>query len=162
VVELMVFFIIIISLIALIGLGIFLLTYKRKGQPRVYPKWFHTLSPEAQQVHLKEWQKKTASMFTRHWFMEYWKGERSAFSAWFTWVFVGKLIVVISLLIMISMHSVIAGYFLVSYGILLILYSIMSSIILWKCAKNSTTGYKYFARFVAIISLVSLGRTYLA
>lgn len=145
----------------MIGLGIYLLMYKKKipaGAQLLPPPWLAKLSEQAQAIHLKERNKQMHKIFTKAWLLEYWHGERTAFAAWFTWFLIsGLLIGVLKTTLALSItpmmnHSLglifIAVAFLI-YGP----YQLLVGIILWKCAQNSTLGFKYFARVIAGITM---------
>lgn len=147
----------------LLLVGVFLLFYKRKtsrlGSSELSsPAWLANsgLSPAAKNIHLKELNKQTEKIFTLRWILEYWRGQRSAFYAWFTWVLLGGIAIRASLIPI----SVFAGLsveklqYSGAYSLFIIIYCIFSSIILWRCAKNSTRPYKYFARFIAILPVL--------
>lgn len=148
-----------IIVIFLVSIGLYAATYKRKvnQHDNVIPKYFKYLPIEAQNVHTKELNKQTYPSFTWKWFLEYWRGERSAFNAWLIWSFIGSFLVsTIGLLFIFFLKFIgFSGLSVsISFTILFLMYSILSSIILWRCAKNSTTNYKFFARSIAILPLV--------
>lgn len=140
----------ILATFPLILFGVFLLFYKRKGKDGA-PAWIATaaLSDAAKDVHLSEYHKQTGKIGTKTWLLKYWRGQRSAFYAWFTWSFVGKFLLkaIISLCLIFSIDSIWPIYLLSAISIF---YTIVAAIILWRCARNSTTFNKYFARIVAI------------
>lgn len=148
-------------IIFLVSIGFYLLLHKKRANPEQEiknPKWFKNISVEARNVHTKELHKKTHTKFTLNWFLEYWQGERSAFYAWFTWLFIGQVIIavigIVLLVIFLKPTNLADLNIPISVRILFILYSLMGSIILWRCAKNSTRGFKYFARAIAILYLI--------
>jgi hypothetical protein len=131
--------------------GIYLIFYKRKivgeAQP---PAWMLDLPEPARSVRLKEFNKQVPKTFTGKWFLEYWRGQRSLFNAWFTWMLIGQWLLIIIEGLTLSLLD--QGHTQFSEGIfasILLLYLIMAAIILWRCAVNSTIFYKYVARIYA-------------
>ena len=132
---------------------------KRKVGGDVKPTdWIDALNlpAAAKNVHLKEFNKQTERKFTAKWFREYWQGQRSAFYAWLTWSFIGAIIVnitldgIAALFISPSMQE---SWFDILTLIIGTIYSFFASVILWRCAKNSTRFYKYFARLIALANV---------
>lgn len=151
---------VLILFISLFCLGIYLIFYKRKLDETIKPEvWLDklNLSPNAKKVRLKEITKQTEKIFTRKWFLEYWQGERTAFSAWFTWLLIGDNlinIVIHSTIYLIASHwtfPVILAIFCIFAHLI---YEILAFIMLWKCAKNSTPFNKYFARFLVVLYIL--------
>lgn len=136
--------------------GIYLLFYKRKMTSGIQlTDWLDKLdlSPSAKSVRLKEINKQAEKIFTRKWFLEYWQGERTALSAWLTWIFLGGIIM--RVVLMLSLLKIAEHWFLVVLLIIVFMYKILSSIILWRCAKNSTPINKYFARTIAVLNVLT-------
>ncbi|MBX9703948.1 MAG: hypothetical protein K2X39_07315, partial [Silvanigrellaceae bacterium] len=139
----------IVAFVLLISSAIYLAFHKPKtvgtSQP---PVWMVNLPEPARNVRLKEFNKEISSVFTREWFFEYWRGERSPFNAWFTWFFMGGLGVSIGVFVSFFCNLNIAIEKFIP--VVLVLYVLMSGVILWRCAINSTTFYKYFARIFVL------------
>ncbi len=171
-----IFFSTCLTLFALFILGIFLLFYKR-NRGLVTNNESDTLayvnrmkvSETAKTVHFKEITKKTAEKFTKKWFLEYWHGDRSACYAWWTWsvgiaavaklglFLILPLIVNLSTKVMNHEHAELdsAGKLLfIATELLFLAYIIMASVIVWRCARNSTRFWQFFARFWAIFVVV--------
>lgn len=153
-------------LASLIGYGIYLLIHKKKvpaGSELLPPPWFAKLSEQAQAVHLKERNKQMQKIFTKAWLLEYWHGQRTAFAAWFTWflmsgLLIGALTVILASSITPtadhSSQNLIFSWILIAAAFLIYgPYQLLVGIILWKCAQNSTLGFKCFARAVAGITM---------
>lgn len=154
-------------ILILLGLGLYLAFHKRKLPPGVSPTaWIESLNlPEhAKNVRRKEATKNTAKLFTLDWLKEYWQGERTALSAFICW----KIGVPILFLVGVSLASVVFGLLLPNkesitnlsllingFIILVFVYRILSNVIWWKCAKNSTTFWKYAVRFLAAVGIIS-------
>src|SRR5215211_482381 len=84
--------------------GVYFLVRKPKICPDISPTgWIDkaNISDAAKAVHLKEFNKQTAPRFSKAWFFEYFLGQRSAFYAWWTWVFIGGFIIHKILLILV-------------------------------------------------------------
>lgn len=117
----------------------------------------------AKQVWLRELKKETAPIFTKTWFLEYLQGERTASSAWFTWFLCLKFIFIFPIEVTklflnpsylsnsIFLHSlfdsaVYMDMFLTTLGVY----------ILWRCSKNSTKVWLWFARMYSVGALFKL------
>lgn len=160
--DLVSFLIVILGPVVLVGVGVYLLFHKRKivGNPQP-PKWIYNLSAAAQNVHLNEFYKKTEQRYGWKWFLEYWRGERSAYSAWFTWLFaipfIGVLCSAIVILVLNpSEASSLDALILTTFFVIFFIYDIFGAIILWKCARNSPVFFKYFARFTSVMIIINL------
>ena len=72
-------FAVIVLPILVIGFGIYLLFYKRKGEPTQLDdlKWFQKLGKPAQEVRRREWNKELPRIYSRQWFSQYWHGKGS-------------------------------------------------------------------------------------
>lgn len=144
--------------------GIYLLFRKKPYNSKQEPYWIEklNLTPEAKSVHLKQYYKQTEKFFSIKWFLEYWKGQRTAFHAWFVFYFsIGLIISTLLLFIgefriqMLAENKIMLQGF---FGIAYIAYYILASIILWRCAANSTLFYKWFARMFIFLPLVQVIR----
>lgn len=161
-------------------LGIFLMFYKR-NRGLVTNSESDTLayvnnmkvSETAKTVHFKEITKKTEKKFTKKWFLEYWHGDRSACYAWWTWSVGIAALVKLVLFLMFSilllfvnlstnainhepatLNTLGNNLLFIAMEMLFLAYFIMASVILWRCAKNSTRFWLFFARFWAILVVV--------
>ncbi len=117
------------------------------------------ISPSAKAVRLKELNKQTAKIFSAEWFLEYFRGDRTAFYAWWTWFFIGRMAFVPIFLPLRLIQQAQEGApslaFIISVivaDLLFVLAQLLASVILWKCARNSTPFFKFFAKFWALVS----------
>lgn len=159
------FFGTIFVILAGIVFGIYLLVKKPKTKISS-DEWLNNLNlpPEAIAIRRKEINKQTAKIFTKAWFLEYWRGQRSPFNAWFTWLFVGRFITKLIFFVpalaltpaLASSSPLTSPYPLATISLLIvvILYTLMSAIILWKCAKNGR--YIYLVRTISILYVAAL------
>lgn len=150
--------------IALMVLAIYLLRYKGKNTDT--SAYVNTLNiPEfAKTVRLNELNKKTAPKFTKAWFLEYWQGKRTAFYAWSTWFVIGA----IALRAITAAFGFLLGYASVSFSplklspqaitifgslfdLINLCYLMLASVMLWRCANNSSLFFKYFSRLFVVV-----------
>ena len=107
---------------------------------------------------------KTLPEFHACLFKEYWQGPQTAISAWFCWLFCLPLLFVLSAAFfqhsqLLSSHRhFLTKYLITNQNIMALvicyyLYYILASVIWWKCARNSTTFYKYVVRIWAAIKV---------
>ena len=147
-----------VVVILLLCSGLYLAFYKRKTDSKPQPpEWMFNLPELPRSMQLKEFYKQVYPAFTQKWFLEYWQGQRSAFKAWATWFFFGGLILGLMGGASIILFSGTGNFFAILKVIRIIffLYITMAAIILWRCAYNSTSFYKYFARIFAIYMVLS-------
>lgn len=150
-------------LIGLPILGIYLLFYKKKVEnPNSLPAWINNsnLSPDSKNVHIKQFYKQTEKPFTKKWLLEYWHGKRSAFHAWFLFFFIFGITMKTARfashglpdnLVQLIINN---KFFEGTFAAIFVTYYILISIILWRCAANSTAFNKWFARIFIFVPLI--------
>jgi hypothetical protein len=153
-----------------ICIGVFLLFFKRKCPAGINPTaWIDQLDlPEfAKEVRRKEANKQTAKILTFAWLKEYCQGKRTAFSAWFCWLFCLPLVSMVSIFILFplfmifkymytgSLPSPDSAYF-ETFGIFASCYIIFANFILWKCLANSKRIWKYIIRVCSILIVIKI------
>lgn len=119
----------------------FLFRPKRKGIPTDELINKLNVSPAVKAVRLKEFNKQTAKIFTKAWVLEYWRGERSPWYAWWTWMFLGRLLVAVVFFLLtiyvlgVNIHNDIK--LALPFEIAFAIYTLLCSVILWRCSKNA-------------------------
>lgn len=118
------------------------------------------ISEIAKQFRIRELKRETATRFTKKWLLEYFRGERSALSAWFTWLFCFRGIFFVALfslftpifdlghLVPISLFAVIVLF--------MIIFTFIGAFVLWRCSKNSTRIWRSISRIYCLITILSL------